>query len=287
MILRVPAVALDDGIRDEIATAWLRPGDAARNSVLAAVIPAPSPAAADGQTAAASGRRRTLRVLAEQTGAPATANAPIEVWLQRAAEDIRMPLVALLPPGSGSNNLSPYGKTVSAYLDELQQATGTLIFKWRGGILVSNDAAWFVEDHNDVPYALIKRYLQGNRDFVPLTDLVKLVVGLDGSDTGELARRYPIVAAALEFRPVFLLYKRNPAILTPRGMALDAETIGIVRSVPSLASRVSDRAGGIRLMQQTQRTSDGRVLTIQIEIYDVASGKWHAIAGIAVSVHHP
>lgn len=260
-----PALFLDRGIAAEIRRMWMQPGDAASGPSESDEIPV-HPAFATGQSPPAM--------------------APLDERLIEISSATGTPVVALAPDAKSENDFPmPFGQRVGQYLAAIRAKQVMPMWKYRGSILVVCYPAWFEEDQNALPYGLLRKYLRGGNQLIPLQDLVKLMVAQQAYDTRALEEQNPALAAAEEFRPVFLLYEKDPSLITPRGMPLNFALIQSLRqAVPALAGRLKDTDAGLRLRQRTSSTQDGRILTITIEALPAGTKRWRPLVGMAETV---
>lgn len=138
------------------------------------------------------------------------------------AQAAPLSLIARVPQAQGTVSIStgdvrPYGMTVQAYLDLLDKEAH-FQHKWRDGVLLVSNPAWFVLDNDDVvaPWAVVRRLRDAEAaagdGFLSVDDLARTASDLSEPSLRRLARQYPVMDSVAHWRDLLALLHREPSL---------------------------------------------------------------------------
>ena len=195
------------------------------------------------------------------------------------ADGTSTPILALLPykqrdPGS------PVKQKIRGFLEKFEFQPILPIYKWRGDFLLVNYPRWFVEENRSIPYELIRACLFSKNGVITLLNLAKLMSRINDAQVEELASSSQSIRSALIMRPLFALYQKYPEVILPNGLALNAEHLAYIRSIPLYASDTLIQQNAIthlRLHSFEVTEPYGKGLVIRPEV--MLNGKWVSLGG--------
>ena len=133
--------------------------------------------------------------------------------------------------------------------------------KWRNGVLLLNYPLWFYGDEAQYSYGVVKQLRESSRrrkDGRPLllSDIADAVTTLTDAQMKRLAKEFPQIDYNQTKRPIFLLYKKYPAIHSSNGMAVDLNMLLMMKQlklIPPITK--SEEMERIRIVEDM---TDGR-----------------------------
>ena len=268
--------ALQMGLNARQAAQWLLEGDKKTHLVEAQSIKAPEKPYPDGMSAeelSANGKEGRYR------------NDLQAMRLLQMTHEIPQNMIAHLPDRQWDVE-PPYGKTEENFLAWAKRFNIPFMQKWRGDTLLIEYPAWYLQQAQNIPYAVWKPFAQAvaankDKDALPLPIVAKTIAALSEAQWKHLLTDAPALEAANTLSGLFGLAVRYPDMLREGGAALTPALADELRHTPpnsySKAYKVTDAAQALRIHQQPSST-DKEQIEVSFEVQDRKS-VWHYVNG--------
>ena len=205
--------ALQEGLNIRQAASWLLQGDTKSNPAATQTIKAPEKPYPEPPTA---------EQLEKMAAAYQSPNDKMTFRLRQMAHEMPQSLIAQLPDSQRVDPGASYGKTVVEFLTASRRYDLPLMWKWRGDTLLIEYPAWYLQQGQNIPYALWKPFAQAvaasqEKDALPLPVVAKTIAPLSEAQWKHLLVDAPYLEPAGTLQGLFGLATRFPDMLRENG----------------------------------------------------------------------
>ncbi len=278
---QMAGVALQKGLNIRQSAWWLLEGDtkthpADMKPIRAPETPYPTPV--------------SEAKLAEMAAAYRSRSDLVGFRLDQMAHEMPQSLIAHLPDSQRVDPGASYGKTPANFLLTTRQSDIPIMWKWRGDTLLIEYPAWYLQQAQNIPYALWKPFAQTlaahpGREALPLPVVAKTLAPLSEAQWKHLLVDAPFMEPARTLQGLFGLAVRFPDLLRENGAIVTPALAEDLRQTKPNAYtkpfKVSDAAQALRIHQALSTDLKDQMM-VAFEVQDVKK-VWHYVLGYTVA----
>ena len=211
--------ALQKGLNIRQAASWLLEGDARTHPVEKLILKAPRTPYPETLMP----ENPTVEQMAKMAANYQTRNDLLGVRLQQLAHEMPQSLMAHLPDVQRVDSGEPYGKTPAEFLAKAKKYDIPFMQKWRGDTLLIEYPAWYLQQAQNIPYAVWKPFAQAvaaskGNDALPLPVVAKLLSALSEKQCAHLLIDAPALEPAVRtLSGLLILAAQYPDLLRENG----------------------------------------------------------------------
>jgi len=211
---------------------------------------------------------------------------PIDLLLTQLTDSLNVSFVGVLPEDNGDRTAISSGKSAEQCLEDLH-TRANLMHKWRDGILLFNYPVWFYGDDAQYSYALVKQLRENKRrntgHSLMLSDIADAVLTLTDAQVKRLAKEFPQVEANRAKRPIFVLYKKYPGILSKEGLLVDLNMVTMLKELklmPPLPEK--DTLVEMRIIEEIPSEAGGSKRSYRLEYQTMQGKDWMGLGNVTI-----
>ena len=193
--------------------------------------------------------------------------------LQEMAAGASIPLLAILPPSEMGLVGKPATKQVGELLQLMQRGLHEM-YKWRGGVLLLNNADWFLEQEPAVPYRWLQLLGRGRNTPASVADFVEVNSKINDVQAQWLGSHWGLHGFR-RLGPLLNYGARHPRLLTSDGFDVGLDDLPLLRALGYIRANLHvDRPVRVRLVKSTSRDGLTQSLQFRVETVDREKGVW-------------
>ena len=248
---------LNGGIQRFLHQAWLLPGDQTNSPLEQRMVPAGT-----------SEQTTTNRTVEPRASDP----RPLYPHVMQMTEQTKIPMLAIFSPPSGDIS-APADKKVEELLAPLQKVDFE-IYKWRNGVLLLNNTAWFEEREPAVPSEWLSLLQEGPQNQMTLAGLVKFNAKLNPAQLHWLGRSRGLGGV----EPLHLLLQyanEHPNAMTEAGSVVSVDDVRFFIALGYIWVGTPDTTPArVRLTLIDTDDPETKTPQVRVDIYDAKKQAW-------------